>query len=333
MNKKPKAVIALVLTVLTVALIIWTCFFSGGSYWVFDSQGPIGQAQKELIIITTVLASVVILPVMVMTFVIIWRYRDRPDSKAKYKPHWDDSAKLETIWWGIPIIIIIAIGIITAKYTYDLEPSKPIASAQKPITIQVSSLDWKWLFMYPDEGIATVNTLTIPEDVPVRFELTSDAPMNSFWIPQLGGQIYTMSGMAMTLHLQADHPGTYYGSGANFSGEHFAQMRFDVNAVTSDQYNQWVQQAKQENNPLTEDGYTALAQPGVGQKTTYSAFPEGLFQRIVTKYVVEGSENPHGGHGAHAPAVTETASAEAAAKTASTAGNEEGQASHSSAGH
>lgn len=331
MNKKPKAIIALVLTVLTVGLVIWACFFAGGRYWVFDPQGPIAQRQKELIIITTILSLVVILPALIMTFVIVWRYRDRPNSQAKYKPHWDDDAKLETIWWGIPIVIIVAIGLVTAKYTYDLEPSKPLASTQKPITIQVTSLDWKWLFMYPDEGIATVNTLTIPEDVPVRFELTADAPMNSFWIPQLGGQIYTMSGMAMTLYLQADHPGTYYGSGANFSGEKFAQMRFDVHAVSRDQYDRWVQQAKQDNNPLTEQGYAALAKPGVEQKVTYSAFPEGLFQRIVTKYVVKGSANPHAGHEGHN--MPTGMGSDSATGSTSASGNEEAQASPSHAGH
>ncbi|MNW25079.1 Cytochrome bo(3) ubiquinol oxidase subunit 2 precursor [compost metagenome] len=329
MNKKPKAIIALVLTVLTVALIIWTCFFAGGSYWVFDPKGPIGQAQKELIIITTALAAAIILPVMIMTFVIIWRYRERPDSKAKYKPHWDDSFKLETVWWGIPIVIILIIAIITARYTYALEPSKPLASTEKPVVIQVTSLDWKWLFMYPEEGIATVNTLTIPEGVPVRFELTSDAPMNSFWIPQLGGQIYTMSGMAMVLHLQADEPGTYYGSGANFSGEHFAQMKFDVNAVSRDDYNQWVAKVKRDTNPLTEEGYEALAKPGVSNVTTYSEFPEGLFFRIVTKYVVEGSHNPHAGHGANSMGDMDMSQY----RTAPDANAEHGESSESHSGH
>ncbi|ASR45910.1 ubiquinol oxidase subunit II [Paenibacillus kribbensis] len=298
MNKKPKAIIALVLTVLTVALLIWTCFYAGGKYVVFDPKGPVGQAQKELIIITTALSALIIVPVMILTFFIIWRYRDSATNKVKYQPHWDDSKKLETVWWAIPIIVICIIAVITARYTYLLEPSKPIASTQKPVTIQVASLDWKWLFMYPEEGIATVNQVHIPKGVPVRFELTADAPMNSFWIPQLGGQIYTMSGMAMKLHLQADHEGTYFGSGANFSGEHFGQMRFDVEVQSDEAYKNWVADIKKQSKPLTKDGYLALAKPGLSQPDEYSSIPDGLFQNIVTKYVVDGASNPHAGHGA-----------------------------------
>ncbi|OMF70688.1 ubiquinol oxidase subunit II [Paenibacillus peoriae] len=299
MNKKPKAIIALVLTVLTVALLIWTCFYAGGKYVVFDPKGPIGQAQKELIILSTSMAALLIVPVMILTFFIIWRYRDAPDNKAKYQPHWDDSKKLETVWWAIPIIVICILAVITARYTYLLEPSKPLASTQKPVTIQVTSLDWKWLFMYPEEGIATVNEIHIPKGVPVRFELTADAPMNSFWIPQLGGQIYTMSGMAMKLHLQADHEGTYFGSGANFSGEHFGQMRFDVEVQSDEEYKNWVANIKKQSKPLTKDGYLALAKPGLSQPDEYSSIPDGLFQDIVSKYVVDGASNPHAGHGGH----------------------------------
>ncbi|MEC0183866.1 ubiquinol oxidase subunit II [Paenibacillus peoriae] len=302
MNKKPKAIIALVLTVLTVALLIWTCFYAGGKYVVFDPKGPVGQAQKELIIITTALSALIIVPVMILTFFIIWRYRDSATNKVKYQPHWDDSKKLETVWWAIPIIVICIIAVITARYTYLLEPSKPLASTQKPVTIQVTSLDWKWLFMYPEEGIATVNQVHIPKGVPVRFELTADAPMNSFWIPQLGGQIYTMSGMAMKLHLQADHEGTYFGSGANFSGEHFGQMRFDVEVQSDEEYKNWVADIKKQSKPLTKDGYLALAKPGLSQPDEYSSIPDGLFQDIVTKYVVDGASNPHAGHGEGASA-------------------------------
>lgn len=228
--------------------------------------------------------------------VIVWRYREKPDNKAAYEPNWAHSTKAEVVWWTIPIIIIGILAIVTIRYTYVLEPSKPLAHEKAPITIQVSSLDWKWLFMYPEQGIATVNTLNIPADRPVKFELTADSPMNSFWIPQLGGQIYTMSGMAMTLYLQADHEGKYWGSGANFTGEHFGEMRFDVNATSDEDFDNWVAEVKQSSQALTTEGYKALAEPGTSNVAYYSAFPEGLFQNIVTKYVVDG-QSAHSKHG------------------------------------
>lgn len=251
---------------------------------VLDPKGPIGEQQKDLIILSTVLCSVVVIPVLLLTVFIVWRYRDKPGSKAKYKPEWEHNAKLETIWWGIPIIIITALAIITTRYTYALEPSKPLDSQEKPLTIQVTSLDWKWLFKYPEQGIATVNYVQFPEDVPIRFELTSDAPMNSFWIPQLGGQIYTMSGMAMKLHLKADEPGEYMGSGANFSGRDFAKMRFVAKVTSQEEFDRWVKDIKASAPVLTMEGYKELAKPGVSGVKSFSSFPQGLFEQIVTKY-------------------------------------------------
>jgi cytochrome o ubiquinol oxidase subunit 2 len=201
---------------------------SSEQYIVLDPKGPVGAAQKDLMYISTLLCLIIIVPVLLLTAFIVWRYRDKRGSKVSYKPNWAHNTKLETIWWAIPIVIIATLAAITAQSTHELEPSKPLASDKEPITIQVTSLDWKWLFKYPKEGIATVNYLQIPEGVPVRFQLTSDSNMNSFWIPQLGGQIYTMSGMAMTLYLQADEKGTYFGSGANFTGRDFAHFRSTI---------------------------------------------------------------------------------------------------------
>ncbi|MEK4276342.1 ubiquinol oxidase subunit II [Paenibacillus sp. FSL R7-0026] len=304
MNKKPRSliriIIPVVLTLVTIALIVWP-MLAGGQYVVLDPKGPIGASQRDLIVISTILCAVIIVPVLILSAVIVWRYRDKPDNKAAYEPNWSHSTKAEAIWWTVPIIIIGILAIVTIRYTYDLEPSKPLAHEKEPITIQVSSLDWKWLFMYPEQGIATVNTLNIPADRPVKFELTADSPMNSFWIPQLGGQIYTMSGMAMTLYLQADHEGKYWGSGANFTGEHFGEMRFDVNATSDDEFDKWVAEVKQSSQALTTEGYAALAEPGTSNVAYYSAFPEGLFQNIVTKYVVDG-QSAHSKHGSSSEA-------------------------------
>jgi cytochrome o ubiquinol oxidase subunit 2 len=269
---------------------------AGGQYVVLDPKGPVGASQRDLIVISTILCAVVIVPVLILSAVIVWRYRDKPDNKSAYEPNWSHSTKAEAIWWTVPIIVIGLLAVVTIRYTYDLEPSKPLASEKAPVTIQVSSLDWKWLFMYPEQGIATVNTLNIPADRPVKFELTADSPMNSFWIPQLGGQIYTMSGMAMTLYLQADHEGQYWGSGANFTGEHFAQMRFDVNATSEEDFDKWVNEVKQQSQPLTQETYKTLAEPGTSNVAYYSSFPEGLFQDIVTKYVIDG-QSAHSKHG------------------------------------
>lgn len=284
----------------------------GESMMVMNPKGPIAAGQKDLIITASILCGIVLVPVLILTAYIVWRYRDKPDNKASYKPNWSHSTTMEIVWWGIPIIIIIALAAVTARDTYALEPSKPIVSEKKAITIQATSLDWKWLFTYPEQGIATVNYIAIPEGTPVKFELTSDAPMNSFWIPQLGGQMYTMSGMAMTLFLQADQPGDYFGTGANFSGEHFADMKFQVHATSTEQFNNWVKDVKQSATPLTMEGYNQLALPGKSNTQLFSAFPDGLFNYIVTKYTANGGHGHHGASGSEsAPKQGTPASTEA----------------------
>lgn len=260
---------------------------------VLNPKGVVGREQLDLIVISTLLCLVIIVPVIVMTFVFAWRYRDKPGRKAAYRPEWSHNRKLEIIWWTIPIIIIFILGAVTVHYTYKLEPSKPLEAEAEPLVIQVTSLDWKWLFQYPEQGIATVNYVKFPEDVPVRFELTSDAPMNSFWIPQLGGQIYTMSGMAMKLHLMADETGAYMGSGANFTGKEFGKMRFKAYAKTQEEFDEWVEQVKRTAPALTLDGYNKLAEPGVVETMDFGSFPKGLFESTVTKYTVDGGHN-HG---------------------------------------
>ncbi|OAS16307.1 ubiquinol oxidase subunit II [Paenibacillus oryzisoli] len=263
---------------------------------VLDPKGPVGAEQRDLIVIATILCGVILVPVLVLTGWIVWRYRDSKTNKASYKPNWSHSTSLEVIWWAVPIIIIVTLAVITLKYTYALEPSKPLKSDKEPITIQVTSLDWKWLFTYPEQGIATVNYLQIPEDTPIKFELTSDAPMNSFWIPQLGGQIYTMSGMAMTLYLQADEIGHYFGTGANFSGEHFADMTFDVNATSREDFDSFIAKTKKVPTKLTKEGYEELAMPGKSGVKYFSEVPEGLFEQVVNKYT--NGQSVHNGHGA-----------------------------------
>ncbi|MFD2115881.1 ubiquinol oxidase subunit II [Paenibacillus yanchengensis] len=251
---------------------------------ILDPKGPIAAQQRDLMVIATILVLIIIIPVLLLTVFIVWRYRDKKGSKAKYAPNWAHSTSLELIWWSIPVVIIIILGAVTVKYTYALEPSKPIESEKEELVIQVTSLDWKWLFQYPDQDIATINHIVIPEDVPVRFEITADGPMNSFWIPQLGGQMYAMSGMAMVLYLEADESGNYWGSGANFTGRDFAKMYFDVKATSEEEFDKWVDEIKTSQPKLTQDGYEQIRLPAASEQMQFSAFPDQLFENTVNKY-------------------------------------------------
>ncbi|HIW34404.1 MAG TPA: ubiquinol oxidase subunit II [Candidatus Paenibacillus intestinavium] len=281
------------LLIVAMVLILSGC---SEQYLVLDPKGPIASAQADLILLTAIICAVIAIPVIAMTAVIAWRYRDRSNSKAKYKPYWEHSFKLEAIWWGIPIVAIAFLAIVTVNYTHKLEPSVAIQSENAPIEIQVTSLDWKWLFTYPDEEIATVNYVKFPVDTPVVFKLTSDMAMNSFWIPSLGGQLYTMSGMAMTLNLLADEEGTYYGSGANFTGKDFAQMTFDADVTTKEEYDRWVQEVKDTEVALTAEGVEELKVPGRSEVVQFSSFPENVFYDIMLQYVEEGETSSHAHH-------------------------------------
>lgn len=297
--KKRKLVQALV-PIMMLAFVILLAGCSDQAM-VLDPKGPVGAEQRDLIYITSILCAIILVPVLALTAWIVWRYRDKDGNKASYKPNWSHNTTLEVVWWSVPIIIIVTLAVITVRYTYALEPSKPLKSDKEPITIQVTSLDWKWLFTYPEQGIATVNYLQIPEDTPIKFELTSDAPMNSFWVPQLGGQIYTMSGMAMTLYLQADEIGHYFGTGANFSGAHFADMTFDVNATSRADFDAFVVKTKSVPTKLTMERYEELAKPSKSPGVLYfSSIPEGLFEKTVTKYT--NGQSVHSGHGGHGAA-------------------------------
>ncbi len=251
----------------------------GPQYMVLDPVGPVGREELHLIILSVILTGIVIIPVLALLVFIVWRYRDKPGNRAPYLPKWSESRVLEVIWWGIPIVIIGILGYFTGKTTFALvqPPENNIA----PITIEVTSLDWKWLFQYPDQKIATVNYAVIPTGVPINFVLTSDAPMNSFWVPQLGGQEYTMPGMAMRLWLQANQSGTYYGHGANFTGRGFAHMNFNVVAKPATQFYGWVQRVKSTSHPLTRAIYAQLKIPSVIGTTQYSSIPPNLFNGTV----------------------------------------------------
>lgn len=251
----------------------------GEQVLVFNPVGPVGMIEKQMIILSIIMISIVVIPVIVLLAMIITRYRDKPNNTSPYRPEWSENRTLEIIWWAIPIAIVGVLGTFTVQRTFALV--RPPGNTDNPLTIQVTSMDWKWLFQYPDQKIATVNYCEIPSNRPIQFVLTSNAPMNSFWVPQLGGQEYTMPGMAMKLWLEANRPGVYYGSGANFSGEGFAHMHFNVVARPQGEFDQWVQNVKASAPPLTDRQYATLAQRTIVQPMTFSTNQPGLFEKIV----------------------------------------------------
>lgn len=253
----------------------------GREFLVLNPAGPVAEIEKRLIIISTILVLIVIVPVIGLFAYIVNKYRDRPGNNAQYDPEWSESRTLEVIWWGIPIVIIGILGTLTARDTFAL--TRPPSPPSGPMTVEVMSLNWKWYFQYPEQQVATVNYCVIPTNRPVQFVLTSDAPMNSFWVPELGGQEYTMPGMAMRLWLQANKPGTYFGHGANFTGEEYAHMHFDVVAKPQDQFSAWVQQTKQTAPALTMAGYQNLVHPGLVKQLSFSSYPPNLFKDTVKK--------------------------------------------------
>ncbi|HVO86824.1 MAG TPA: ubiquinol oxidase subunit II [Candidatus Binatia bacterium] len=252
---------------------------------VLNPRGLIASKERNLIIISTLLMLIVVIPVYVMTFTIAWKYRES-NKKAKYQPDWDHDSRLEFTWWAVPFVIIAILSVITWNSSHQLDPSQAIYTGKQPLTIQVVSMQWKWLFIYPKQNVATVNYFQIPINTPVEFQITSDAPMNSFWIPQLGGQIYAMPGMSTTLHLEASQLGSYDGSSANISGRGFSAMRFTVQANNPDDFNQWLQGLKSSPAVLSNSAYNQLAKPTVGSPVIYySSTAPALYDRIILKFM------------------------------------------------
>ncbi|MDU6409939.1 MAG: cytochrome o ubiquinol oxidase subunit II [Yersiniaceae bacterium] len=266
-----------------------TVMLSGCNTALMDPKGAIGHEQRTLILTAIGLMLIVVIPVIIMAFAFAWKYR-ASNKDAKYSPNWSHSNKIEAVVWTVPIIIIAILATITWKTTHSLDPFKPIESDQKPLTIEVVALDWKWLFIYPEQGIATVNEIAIPKNVPVQFKVTSDTVMNSFFIPQLGGQIYAMAGMQTQLHLIANEAGTYKGISSNFSGRGFSGMKFNAIATPNQQeFDNWVAKVKQAPNTLNStDEFNKLAAPSEAHPVEYfSSVKSGLFQEVIGKFMGE----------------------------------------------
>src|SRR5215510_2026665 len=249
---------------------------------VLDPKGPIAAAERQILFNTTGIMLAICIPAMLATLGTAFWFR-ASNTRARYLPDFAYSGRLEMLVWSIPIMTVILVGGVAWIGSYDLDPPKPIASAVKHVRVQVVALDWKWLFIYPEQGIATVNQLTIPVGTPIRFELTSSGVMNSFFVPQLGGQIYTMAGMVTRLYLQADHAGTYRGMSANYSGAGFSDMVFKVDAVPAEKFAQWVAATRTSGPALDAQSYAALAKPSQAVAPfTYRAVASDLFDGILS---------------------------------------------------
>ena len=248
---------------------------------ILDPVGPVASAEKTILVNSTAIMLAIIIPTMIATVAFAFWFR-RGNSKATYRPDWEYSGAIELVVWSIPALTIMLLGGIAWIGSHDLDPSKPLKSATPALNVEVVSLDWKWLFIYPDQGIATVNQLVIPAGTPVNFRLTSATVWNSFFVPQMGTMIYTMPRMATRLNLEADKPGTYNGLSSHFSGDGFPGMQFKVQALPADQFQMWAQGAHA--GPALDGGsYDQLQKPSSYVKPfTYGKVQPGLFDAILS---------------------------------------------------
>jgi cytochrome o ubiquinol oxidase subunit 2 len=266
---------------LLAVVLIGAATLGGCTEGVLDPKGPVASAERLILFNSLGIMLAIVIPTILATLAVAFWFR-ASNWRATYLPDFEYSGRLELLVWSIPAMTVLLVGGVAWVGSHDLDPRKPISSTVKPITVQVVSLDWKWLFIYPEQGIASVNHLTVPVGTPISFELTSSTVMNSFFVPQLGGQIYTMSGMVTRLHLQADHPGTYPGLSAMFSGDGFADMRFTVDAVPNDGFAQWVTHTQNTGPVLDAKAYADLAKPSQAVAPfTYRAVAADLFSGVV----------------------------------------------------
>jgi cytochrome o ubiquinol oxidase subunit II len=227
---------------------------------VLDPKGPVASAERQILFNSLGIMLAIVIPTIIATLGVAFWFR-ASNERARYRPNFRYSGRLELLVWSIPAMTVFLVGGVAWVGSHEVSPRKLITSTQKALRIQVASLDWKWLFIYPDQGVASVNQLTIPVGTPVSFELTSSGVMNSFFVPQLGSQIYTMAGMVSHLELRADDPGTYRGMSAQFSGDGFSDMHFNVDAVSAEQFAQWVDLARRAGPELNAKTYADLAKP------------------------------------------------------------------------
>jgi cytochrome o ubiquinol oxidase subunit II len=253
---------------------------------IVHPKGIIAEKELELIVLNILLMLLIILPTYAWLFTVVWKYCIK-NERAVHDPNYRSGPLVDLMMWGCPFIIVAVMAFVTWDRTHALDPYKSLESEKKPLLIQVIALDWKWLFIYPELGIASLNYLFIPERTPIHLRLTADgAPMNSFWIPQLSGQIYSMTGMSTQLHLMADGPGEYKGRAVEINGEGYSDMTFSVKSDTLQNFEEWVKQVKTSSFRLTEDIYRSLVAPSVNKSVVlFSEVDEELYHRVVHQYM------------------------------------------------
>jgi cytochrome o ubiquinol oxidase subunit 2 len=267
---------------------------TGCNMLLLNAPGDVAAQQGNLIIVSTVLMLLIIVPVIALTLIFAWRYR-ASNKAAVYKPDWDHSTQLELLIWAAPLLIIIVLGAITWVSTHTLDPyrslsrikpGQPVAADAKPLVIEVVALDWKWLFLYPEQNIATVNEIAAPVDRPIQFKITASTVMNSFYIPALAGQIYAMPGMETKLHAVMNQPGNYEGFSANYSGEGFSHMRFRFHGMSQADFDSWVAQNRASGKILQRADYLELERPSEKEPVRrYGAVAPGLYKAILNRCV------------------------------------------------
>jgi cytochrome o ubiquinol oxidase subunit 2 len=250
---------------------------------ILDPQGPIGIAEKTILIDSLAIMLAIVLPTIIAIFAFAFWFR-ASNAKAFRWPNWEYSGRIELVVWSVPALTVILLSGVAWLGAHQLDPARPIEGTDKPLTIQAVSLDWKWLFIYPDQRVASVNTLTVPAGVPLHFELTSASVMNAFFIPQFGSMIYTMNGMTSRLNLRADTPGTFQGLSSHFSGDGFSDMHFDVHVVPTEQFSKWAQDGSGAQQALDARSYDQLASPSMkNAPAIYRLADPDLFNSIVTQ--------------------------------------------------
>ena len=275
---------------------------SGCNPSILDPQGPIGAAEKTIRLSSVSIMLAIVIPTIVAILVFAWWFRES-NTSARYRPTFAYSGRIELVVWSIPILVILFLGGIIWISSHQLDPAQALPSSSqtahgsqaKPLDVQVVSLDWKWLFIYPEQGIASVNEVVVPAGTPIHFYLTSASVMNAFFVPDLGSMIYTMNGMTTQLYLQADHEGDFYGRSAQFSGDGFPGMEFTLRAVAPDAFADWARGAKDNGPRLDEAQYTELAKQSMNVKPmTYGSVEPHLFHAVTTQALPPGP-GPQGG--------------------------------------
>lgn len=290
MTRKNKLILSVFIAVdFVIAVIIFWQLFSHrlniGEFLIFKPQGEIAHKELGLMVTAVMLMLVVVIPVFVLTAYFAWKYKAGKNPKS-YSPNLQSNFRIGLGLWAIPTTVIFIIGILIWQSTHELDPYKDINSNVKPVIIEVVALNWKWLFIYPEEQIATVNYFYIPEKTPVKFKLTSDGPMSTFWIPQLGGQVYAMSGMQTELNLIANNVGEFFGSSTEINGKGFSGMKFKTKSVTKESYAQWVQTVKSLGGELNQKEYDYLVLPSENNpESSYAFIEKKLYNSIVMKYM------------------------------------------------